>query len=98
MRPTNLNLDERVRRLWLFLHNHDHCPCSVATAARIATETRGEFWFANLSNETIVTEHSARLAETGVLMPVGIHPDPDGVDRPWYILRKVSDSTPSTQN
>lgn len=98
MTPTNVNLDERVRRLWLYLHNHDHSPCSVATAARIATEVRGEFWFANLSNETVVTEHSARLADAGVLMSVGMHPDPDGIDRAWYILRKVSDPPPPKQN
>lgn len=82
----NAHID-RVARLWTHLKAIGSTPCSMATAARIATELKGEHCFsASQTNAEVVRKRTADLMKfpEPLLECLGPREDPDGVQRDWY--------------
>ncbi len=71
---------QRVARLWTHLKAIGCTPCSMATAAAMATTLQGEHCFsAAQTNAEVVRKRTADLMKCG-----------NGVSRDWYDLSEVS--------
>lgn len=79
--------EERVRKMWGWLAQNGHTPCSMKTAADIVTDRFGEHYFTSRqTNADVIRKRTADIVRQpfATVVRIGENADPDGVKRDQF--------------